>query len=319
MRQPIENNQIRRYLAAFADGELDVEQSLRVLQRMAMDPQMTKRVMHQQQLRQRVAQAMAEPAIKAPPELRRRVVELAQEELVQVELTQQTPQPGRRVGGPAVVGKGTGARSMAGEIRRWLPAAVAALLLMANLAVFYWDRSSGSRSAAQPVPILNANELEQFSRRHVLCSRGIAQPDPAAQLPQQVTALPAALQRYFGRAVDLPPLDLSSLGYQLAKAGTCAIPGPGSVHLIYQASAASGRSDALSLWILPDDGRTTPPMQAGALYTLAGPSKAHPMLGWKHDGMAYFLMGDSMGPIDQVIAQLYEPPEGAGMAGFGCH
>jgi len=48
----MKESEIRKYLPAFADGELDVEQNLKVLEHMAMDPKATRRVMHQQQLKQ---------------------------------------------------------------------------------------------------------------------------------------------------------------------------------------------------------------------------------------------------------------------------
>ena len=49
----------KKYLAAFADGELDVDQNLRLLEHMKMDPNATARVAHQQQLREAQRQPSA--------------------------------------------------------------------------------------------------------------------------------------------------------------------------------------------------------------------------------------------------------------------
>ena len=54
MSKSMDSKEILRYVEAFADGELDVEQNLRVLEHMAMNPTATRRVLHQQQLRQAV-------------------------------------------------------------------------------------------------------------------------------------------------------------------------------------------------------------------------------------------------------------------------
>src|SRR5688572_13437752 len=67
----------RKFLAAFADGELDVTQSLAVLEHMALHPDATRRVMHQQQLRHAVAQTLSGSAAPVPEPLRARVAALA--------------------------------------------------------------------------------------------------------------------------------------------------------------------------------------------------------------------------------------------------
>ncbi len=50
----------RKFLAAFADGELDVRDNCRVLEQLAMDPANARRVAHQQQLRELVKRCVEE-------------------------------------------------------------------------------------------------------------------------------------------------------------------------------------------------------------------------------------------------------------------
>lgn len=77
MAQGMNPKHLRKFLSAFADGELATEQNLRILKRMALDPQTTRRVMHRQQLRKMVRRAMDDPALKAPETMRPQIVKLA--------------------------------------------------------------------------------------------------------------------------------------------------------------------------------------------------------------------------------------------------
>src|SRR6185295_16269856 len=70
---PADEKDLRKYLTPFADGELDVEQSVRVLEHMAMNPQATQREMHQQQLRQAIGRHLLARAPSAPPDLKARL------------------------------------------------------------------------------------------------------------------------------------------------------------------------------------------------------------------------------------------------------
>ena len=74
----MDDKEVRKYLAAFADGELEVEQNLRVLEQMAMNPQATRRVMHQQQLRRAIKRSIDESTPEDSDRLRETISDLAQ-------------------------------------------------------------------------------------------------------------------------------------------------------------------------------------------------------------------------------------------------
>ncbi len=74
----MDDKQVKCYIGAFADGELDVEQSLRVARAHGDGPAHHQaQSLHQQQLRQRTAKVMSEP-VEAPAPLRQQLEQLAQ-------------------------------------------------------------------------------------------------------------------------------------------------------------------------------------------------------------------------------------------------
>ncbi|MEX0745066.1 MAG: hypothetical protein WD118_05650 [Phycisphaeraceae bacterium] len=289
MKKPLDDKQIRGCLSAFADGELDVEQSLQVLERMAMDPQMTRRVLHQQQLRQRVAQAMADRQPATPDAVRQQITAAAQRD----DLPQQAADAARQ-------GKGS-------LVRRWLPSAVAAALLIAALGTVQFGGSDDGRPGVieyvdrnEPgaAAIINLTSADRFGQRHVRCSRDITPLFNTDRFPKHVAALPNTLESLFGRSFNGPPLDLTLFGYEYSQAGECLLPGGKSVHVLYRAAEGAERSDALSLWITTNSADLR--LEPGRLYTAADDEKPHPLLIWQHDGLTYYLVGDAMPRVYQV-------------------
>jgi len=294
MNQPMDDNEVRRYVEAFADGELDVEHSLRLLERMAMDPQTTKRVLHQQQLRQRTAKVMGEPG-EAPASLRQQIEQMAQA----------TPAPGqtppRASNSAARQRRGTTRPGVIARLGRWMPAAAAALLLLVTVSIIGLNQQS-TPAAPGADALLTSNLVDRFERRHVRCSQGVQSLYKPWLFPAQVNELPGALDGYFDRKVQLPAFDLSALGYEYKQAGQCRIPGRGAVHVLYRAKAETGRSDTLSLWMRPDDGRLE--LEAGRMYEAAGEDAPHPVLIWKQDGMVFHLVGDALDRVQHAAAHL---------------
>lgn len=148
MSKPMDNKESRKYLAAFADGELDVEQNLRVLEHIAMNPDATRRVMHQQQLRQSVRRSMRAQAPATPQALRDQITGMA---------------AGSRLD-PA----GSPDDAVLSRIGRWLPTAVAAILLLAAILVatsVIAARRHGDFSGP-----LDARTVLAFQQRHVECA-----------------------------------------------------------------------------------------------------------------------------------------------------
>jgi len=268
-------HEARKYLAAFADGELDVEQNLKVLGQMAMDPTNTRRVLHQQQLRKACAEAMDGPEHRCPDELRTQISDLLDAE-------------GPRASSDADAKPRSGAGSpVIARIGHWLPAAVAAVLLLGATAVCFSPRVGDAGGSGA---IVTAGQFELFNRRHSSCSKDLTKLYAGIQSPTDVAALPGTIDDYFGDtagSID-SALDLSVLGYDFQRVGLCSIPGKGAVHVVYR--AAEGADDrSLSLWIKPDQGDL--PITADMMHT-ARSADGKPVLIWKHNGRVYYLFGD---------------------------
>ena len=75
----MDSKECKKYLAAFADGELDVDQNLRLLERMKMDPNATARVTHQQQLRDSVCRCMTGDCPPLPSSLQQSIMQTFEE------------------------------------------------------------------------------------------------------------------------------------------------------------------------------------------------------------------------------------------------
>lgn len=260
----------QRDLMAFADGELDGDAKVELLRQLAERPDDARALVHQQQLRTAVAAAMTHATPAVPDAVRQRIAAMAD------------PSPIARIG-------------FAG---RWMPAAVAAVLLFGavivlNIMLRLDQPRMGPQLASAPIDMhLISNEtLDRFAGRHVQCT---TTPGSLLQAdwPNNLERLPDAISKYLGAQTN-GMLDLSALGYQFAGAGPCRIPGDPSAHLIYH-RMTNGRRESISLWMRPDDNRYDVPQRQ--IYRVTDPGAAHPVLLWRDNGVIYYLVGDS--PLD---------------------
>lgn len=278
MTQPMDDKEIRQYIEAFADGELDVEQNLRVLSHMAMNPDATRRVMHQQQLRQVVERAMREMTPPPPAELRAKV-----ERLVEAGADHR--------GDDAAAGRPT----VLARLARWLPAVAAALMLATAGVLFVQSLSDDSSNAKRDdLPIIyNASLLDGQRRqavrmRHAACAKAISNLHHALQFGTVIAEMPALAADYLGTDLEMPVLDLSAMGYRFEGAGKCAAPGAKAVHMVYR-----GADDqAISLWVRAG-GADELGLEAAKLYAADAPDASNPILIWRRGAHAYFLVGDA--------------------------
>jgi len=289
MAESLNEHESRKYLAAFADGELDVEQNLRVLEHMAINPTATRRVMHQQQLRQAVDRTIRNQAPPTPEALKQQIQKLAQD----------TPVTGQATA-RGQTGRAQGASVLA-RIGRWMPLAAAALFFVAALVVLNIagrDSSAGFRQIAQnPIP---KSQYGMFVKRHLGCSRMIDKLMHTELFPQNLKALPASLAKFLGGQAT-PGLDLSSIGYEFYAVGECNVPGKKSVHLIYHAKNDPTGKDALSLWMRRYHG--SPAIEPDQAYYVESDGP-HPLVLWRQGGMIYYLVGNSLANTDRAVQKL---------------
>jgi len=295
------------HLAAFADGELGVTESLHVLERLTMDPYHTHRVVHQQQLRQAVNRAMRDPE-QAPASLRQQIAAMAasagdetDDDAGNAATNEASAQPAHRGAEPSPTSPRRGWRAAFESRRRrlWMPLAAAATVgLAALVGLVLSDGFNGHGTA-----LLTPATIQQFSKRHVQCSHGLAQLHNATRYPTEVGELPAALaDRLERKPLSATQLNLQPLGYRFDRAGDCRIPGDQGVHVVYRAARGTERSDAISLWIHPASGELE--LEPGKLYEANSPNAPHPILMWRHAGLAYYLVGDSATRVEDAAQHL---------------
>lgn len=291
MSKPMDDKQIRRSLTAFADGELDVPDTLATLEHMAMHPESTRRVMHQQQLRQAVGRCMSAEVGATPTNLRRQLEQLAASHASHASHASPVSAASRPAG-PSVLAR----------LSRWLPAAVAAGLLLAAMVTL-----RETRFPALSVPpadsvggILPASMVERLTQRHITCSRELSRLHAAARFPREVDQLPAAVATFL-HVSAVTPLDLRPAGYELAAAGECKTPGPSAVHVVYRSTGTDGVRDSVSLWVTPASEHQE--VAPGKVYSAGGPHWPHPILFWRRGDLVYYLVGDASQSVEHA-AQL---------------
>lgn len=286
MGKAINEKEARKYLAAFADGELDVEQLLSVLDHMSMNPQSTRRVMHQQQLRQAVGRVMQHHTPSPSDELRQQV-----EDLFDQDVPPQTPATPQL----AVV-----------TFRRWVPTIVAAVLLICTLAILGVQSYSQGRSNGSILRIsLDESELRKttrsFQHRHVECAGLPGSLVESDRFPTDLAVLPRHINDYLG-TWPTPALDLTKLGYRFERVGKCTLPGGQSMHMIYRAMPETGRRDTMSLWMKVDDRALD--LEPGRIYAATDQNAVHPILVWRQGNMIYYLVGDVTSPMSSSVRGL---------------
>ncbi len=285
MTEPTSDKQMRKYLAAFADGELEVQESLHVLEHMKMNPAATSRVMHHQRMRRLVDRAMREDAPPVPDALRRAIEQQARRE------AQSDRRAAQRGGVVARIG-------------RWVPLGLAAAVLVG---VFLLNHPQPPRNATpltQGVSLVSATQARQFEQRHLDCSRYLDMLSDRTVFPSDLKAVPGALSEYFGKERFAPSLDLSAIGFRFDGLGRCSIPGSRAVHLVYHAigDADQGQPEALSLWIAPYDGE--PAIEENRLYRSDGKGVSHPIVIWRSGGMIHYLVGDRLDQVEKAATNL---------------
>jgi len=337
-----EEQELRRFVAAFADGELDVSDNLRLLEHMAMHPQTTRRVMHQQQLRQLVQWSMRDAAPAPPEYLRRAILERldaasAAPGASPNEAASRPPSEGDDASGheretnPREAGESdravpASAVRASGEGRVWFPQAtkpnvagrisgfpvrsglaIAAALVLAVGLWFAW-RPDGSAigpwsgETGVASPVALLGE-SQLGRFETRHVRCSV----ALSTLYRSQRYPDSLQALPAALEEkfqarLPNLDLSALGYRFERVGDCHVPGAGAVHLVYRARESEPTRSAISLWIKPYDG--SPRIEAGRLFTVSREANPHPMVVWHESGLIYYLMGDWPDHVEQAARTL---------------
>ncbi|QDU70322.1 anti-sigma factor [Mucisphaera calidilacus] len=292
------DNQHKITLMAYADGELDVEQTIKLLGEAGLCKNDEDCIRQAQQLRKACRSCLDDPASTKTPDSLADCIKAAfdQEQ-------EGNPQPDFQASTRIENHK-----PVAGRITPWIPSGVAALFLLSGLA--FWTNTllqiqngpNGTRTA-QNTTLMNAPgtqialaEFDAFAGRHGECARNTALMHDSLKLPTNIQALPGALGDYFGDSFDQTmPMDLAVLGFHYVKAGKCTLPTDGAIHVLYKPApdtqATSPDAPAISLWISTKPGALASSLPQDHLFS-AQTSEGKPVFIWRINGLSYFLVGD---------------------------
>jgi len=286
MTDPLDQDNIREYLTAFADGELDATQILAVLDYIRAQPETLDLIMQQQKLRVAALRTIRATAPPVPAALCERIAALAAAESIE-------PEPAR-----AAVAATRWTRPP------WLASVAALLFLVIGLGIGFavlgpWGGASEKNVAAAPQPYdVPPTTVAAVTAVHVDCSRFAAHRHDG-RIRKDLGELSAAIKQDFSGEAPYP--DLSAMGYKLVGAGPCRKPLEGTVHLLYR-STVKDVNDTLSIFVQSIDAQTK--LEPGRFYLVSDPASAHPMFAWRTARAAYFLVGDEMETTERARGAL---------------
>ncbi|MCC6581062.1 MAG: hypothetical protein IT440_11540 [Phycisphaeraceae bacterium] len=295
----------KRYLAAFADGELDIEQNLRVLAYVNMDRAAATRVAHQQQLREWTGRAMREMTPAMPAWLVEQLGRIGESDAADPGYPRDVPRSSSGVQEQNDTPPGNFPLDYFFRGRGWSRGwAVAAVLALCALTIFAsYLRSPGvfhPINTTTSTTLVSDSLVEAMIQRHRACIESLdrlhSYPDGN---PLTIEDASLRIGEELGRPV-YANMALDGAGYQFVKAGPCSLPGPHAAHVMYRGGDA--RTGSLSLWMCADDRPW--PLSDDQPVTVRGEGSPHPILAWRHQGMLYFLVGDSYPGVQRAYQAL---------------
>lgn len=281
-------------LLALADGELDFADQPQVLAQIAEDPKAAHRLAHEQRLKQACCKAMDGPEMKCPNELAGELLAMAGGPSPAVNpSTRSTTTAAQPYAGPPVIAR----------IGRWVPAAIAAVLLLAAGVMFNQASTGGTGGInASAAAFLSADQIQNLTGRHFDCAE---RPDrlknPTQFGGEDFEQLPGRLSDYFKTDANKLSLNLDGIGYDYQLTGTCSLPGSGAVHIVYHKHANPDKS--ISVWIVPAKPEHDK-LTEGRVYAEVSDNLLRPVIFWRDGGLLYYLVGDSIEDCDKAVQQL---------------
>ncbi len=205
----------RKYVGAFADGELDVQQNLDALEHLNMCPACAARATELGALKGAMKRVFA--STQTPQQLTDRILAVMENDGV--------PQPVARF------------RHSDGRAklpwRLTIPLGIAASLLVV---LGIWRLSPIGIGADEPAhATLTARFVADTRQQHLLCTRNGHFDHHAESLPRDLKKIANIMGRDLGLRVAVP--DLSTYGFELAGANWCGIRGRCGAHILYRSSA----------------------------------------------------------------------------------
>ena len=281
MLKPLNENNLRDHLTAFADGELDAAQTAAVWAYLANDPNGPAALRWLADQTQMTLAAKRTITAPAPGDLRDRITSLVFAEPA--------------AGASASINDSHGDGPHPDVLK--LPAPTAwprrigyAMALAAAVAIGV-TIANHSFKAAPVGNVLPVELVAMAGRVHAECSRlpealhkaTFKETDPRlAELTRDDLA---------GNSNgDVAAPDLSSIGFRFIGAGPCPASRFSTIHLLYRSTKPLGLA-AVSLFVQVDAGQF-PSLKVDHVYRVSSPTSPFPMLAWRSGKVIYFLLAD---------------------------
>lgn len=208
----------RKYIGAFADGELEVEQNLEALEHLNMCPACASRVSAVSSLKAALRRVYG--GVRTPRHMRERVLQALEVEAGQAGPGAMTP--------------------VVPDVRLWVgriaaPLGMAAALLAAFVAWQLWPRQGLRTDVRLVVPGRVAADVRE-QHRYCIGHRGRDHFDPS--LSRDLPVVAERLSAQLNLKVVAP--DLFGLGLEFTGADSCGVKGRPGAHVIYR-SIATGK------------------------------------------------------------------------------
>lgn len=276
----------RKYVGAFADGELEVQQNLEVLDHLKMCPECVARVDEVAMLKKSLRKTFDDA--RAPAELSEKINAACDSTVV--------PEPTRKV---------LRADERGSILFRFgFPLGMAAAFLL----VF-----TISQSEPQSVPqlgtitVVKGRVVADVLEQHRFCvdARGLLHHNRA--LPRELEPLAKRLSKHLKLNVLVP--DLASRGFRLIGADYCGIRGRRGAHVLYRSTDTAGLLSIFTTRFLPEIGTGELPDPSELRFFVS--SSEMPVVVWHQEHQTFAICGNL------VADELLEIAKGVRLASMG--
>ncbi len=260
----------RKFVGAFADGELDVQLNLEALEHLNMCPACAKRVNEITDCKAALQRVW--PRCEAPAYLRTCVANMLTKAVQSGDLSNDHEQAASKTTATA----STKTLRFSYFVK---PAAIAAAIL---LCVAVWQLAPDEKVAPGEITVLAARTVADVRTQHMHCSAMPSGMHHDQTLSRSLSTIASRLSKRLKLKVLVP--DLTSFGYKLVGADACGIQGRAAAHVLYESAGGERKLSVYTVNRLSDLTPNRPVSPSGRRYFVASVDNALTVLAW-HEGL----------------------------------
>jgi hypothetical protein len=300
LRDSLDDAVLGRLVRLAADGELSAEEAAAYAKAKSARPELAQQEQAQRQFRAAVGRCMAGPEATCPQALRDRIAALTA--------------GAANAGGarPALTLNPTPADAPAPRADRfsvWQRVGALAAAIVIIVAVSAYFRQAGPALPGGGVGVVVADEaptgIQLAGFMHTEHSRCASHPSSIRKFTEDdLERVPEAFRDVLGNGFTTQDILFSDANF--VAAGKCKVPGKGpSIHLVFETTNAQGESVEVSLYIQRCGDKR---FEEGKAYTIGADAQdGSSVIGWRHDGLVYYLVTSSPETTRTLAPKLNAP------------